>query len=412
MPAAPPTRPATLAVAPGLAAVRLIVGQDVAGAADLTDAFADGPETLAQAVADAGVTAVGIALPGDLVTTATLGAADLPAKDRRAFLLGRFEDATGVDADSVLIDFLGPADAPRVLAVAADRRPWAEVVAALRAAGVRVTTLAPTALLATNALATAADVLLLGDGSGGVEVLGRGGTWRTASTDAADNRLALILGQLAGDGTLAVAASPADVRWNDVADLPAVGSVQQLELSPTEAAANVIAVGGPFPCDLLGHGSAGGDGGTPWVKLAYAAAAALLLVAIGGGVLAWRAADAQAAALAEQEAVYRAVVPDGPLPPNVPAKLRALARDEAGGSADVLVELRSLLARLPGEPDSRITQIELSDAGLTLGGEASDVRAADGLKDALGTVGQRLTVQNLDRTDTGSVAFQIVGGGR
>ena len=331
--------------------------------------------------------------------------ADLPTgRQRRQALLYRLEEKLPVAAEDVVADFI-QTSGERALGVCVERRELEPIVRALEAAGARVGTICPAALLAVQhwlrerASADAAEFILWSRGDAAELFLltnGAVAAWYLLPDEPADVAL-LVRMAMAGGGSrparLVACGVRADVVGRvrelgiDVAESPAV---DMRELATLGAAA--VARGRVRPwVEFAGGGERFARGAVPrWL-----AAAVVLLVASLAIAMFVRAARYERVAAgyeAEQEGLFRRALPGQPVPADVRSRLASEAqagtRGAAGGAGagaygTNLVALRDVMTHLPKDVRFRVYEMRVGDGAFTLEGEAASHGDADGVAAAL-----------------------------
>jgi len=350
---------------------------------------------------------------------ASVKTAGLPPKNRRRAMAYRLEEKLPIAVEDVVADFVPQdvADDDVTLGVCAQKRPLAEIVDALEAAGVAVAAICPAALLSLQAVLDEGTkerldaVVWPNDRGGGLELFtlrnGRPGSWSIVDGGIAGlmRELRLELGADAGgNGPRVIGAcgiapevlksvtGQSDLRWSVLSIDPRAGA--------TSLAGSVLA-GTTAPwIDLRRDELAVGDGLRRVRTPLTAAGIALvcLLVALCGAML-WRSGryDAAAAGYAEeQRAEFRRAFPGTPVPADVRSRLEAEERNVRGLSGgdtaapadrrSALVTLRELVTHLPEEEAVRYRILELRlDGGdrFTLEGQATAHGDADAIAASL-----------------------------
>ena len=393
------------------------------GRADVTAVDATGDSDPAQTAARiaAALSAVGgyrgqgvvLALPSRWCCCAAIELAALPARNRREAMLYRLEGRLPDAAEDVCADFIvGDSSALGVCALAQSVAPLTD---ALEAAGAKVDSVCPAALLALQHLATGGrlkdlDALVWVDGPNADLFLldsGKPANWYHVPAEVADValRLSAAAAKKAGPLKVGVVAAPTPGFVAELAEASKADAVSVEGALPTRDAAVLgaqdVQAGKVEPWVELRRGplaapSASRRFGAP---LAAALAAGLVLLICVDSALFWRATRYERLArihLQEQEASFRRVFPLQEVPPDPQSRLaseyRRLQRVTGGGgegragAPSALSLLHRVLTRLPRDVRFLVHDLRLGDGHVYMEGQArshADAEAvAAGLREA------------------------------
>ncbi len=425
--------------------------------------LADGDEpwrpVSAEAVAQvaAALTALGhkgqpvcLGLPSEMVLAGQVDCEGLPRKRRRQAMLFRLEEQLPLEAERLTADFLPPA-AGRAMGLAVRTDRVRGILDLLGAAGIEISCICPTAMLALWDLLDGRprqaggggdpDYLLLAR-PGGLDAFamtdGQPVRWHTANGDAS-----LLLGGIEADllsrpgegrrgGVEVAGQAPPDLverlRASVAVEEVSAGADQEdqegqedWQLQSAARGAAALLAGKPagwvdFRRDALSPGSRWQRLGAP---LRLAGALALALVLTAGALMIRRAGRYEQVAHDHQDAqaaAFRKLYPNTPVPPSVLARLRSQAARLAGVSGTghelptqsrVLDQLRAILAHLPPSTRLRIVEIRVDAAGIFLEGQVRTHPDAQTLARALAQGGFAVEAPRTENLSAGGVSFTL-----
>jgi hypothetical protein len=391
------------------------------------------------ALAEWGCTGQGLCLglPSDTVLAAQVDTGDLPRRDRDLAMLYRLEEQFPLAAEHLTADFLPPAGG-RALGLAVQTQQVRAVIDRLTDAGVEVTAVCPTALLALwqalHACDRAADYVILADG-GHVDIFRMAGrcpaAWSVAAANAADAVKCLQADLLDNPTVLKQPAATVvgELPWDVQAALPA--ETDAVLSRPDET--SVIDLAARAACRLLGGEPTAWvdlrrDGlapPNPWARVwglarSAIALAMLAMVAVTGMFYCrgMRYEDAAQQLEADQVAEFQRVYPNQRKPPNVKVRLRsdlALLSGVSGSGFDMpdqpaaLDTLLRITTNLPPNIRLRITEMRIDPTGIVLEGQARAHSDAELIARTLKQGGLEMDPPRTEQLVAGGVAFTMTG---
>jgi hypothetical protein len=349
-----------------------------------------------------------LAVPSAWCLCAAVRLDDLPPRSGRQAMIFRLEEKLPVSAEDVVADLAPSNDGEAALGVCVEKKTLAPLVESLERRGIAVEAICPASLLALQHLLSdmhEADALVWPAGDGSLELFTlRGGTPRSWT----------LLPDEPGDLLLHVELAPRDRSMgmnfvalglrkpllDALAGLHNVRVIERETVHPDEAAAAMARA------VLAGEAEA-------WVNLrrdelavrdrvrlvhtslAFAAAAMTLCLVSLSGTMLWRAhryGRLAAAYADQQQAAFRRVFPEQPVPMDVSSRLASEARALRGVSGDAsapppdapgLLALRDLITRLPPGVRFRLLDLRLDPGRFTIEGQALSHGDADAIVGAL-----------------------------
>jgi len=379
-----------------------------------------------------------LGLPSGLVMVAAVDATNLPRRGRRTAMIYRAEEQLPLEAEGLTADFL-PAIGGRALGLAVETRRVRALLDRLVEAGVEVTSICPTSLLAvqraTGREGETCDYLLVAT-SGGVDVCRMtGGTvvgWFSASAEAGDLVRAVqadllirpaededlragLLGPLP-DGVADRFQRETGVRLEPLADGPAIALAarEAVAIAQGDRAAWV-----DFRRDNLAAPNA-------WRRLAgplrLAVALGLALLVTLSALFFWRGTRYETLATRfEEDArnVYMTLCPNQAVPVNVRSRLKSETARLAGLSGAIggvprqpsaLETFRQLVVGLPRDLRFRLVEVRIDSSGLLLEGEARSHGDAETVARTLSRSGAlQMDSPRSESLAKGGVVFTLVG---
>jgi hypothetical protein len=332
-----------------------------------------------------------LAIPSAWSLCAPIETAGLPARNRQLALAYRLEDQLPIAAEELIVDFLPfePAD-PQTLGISAQKSQLLPVVESLESSGVAVGSICPLALLAAEQLLSqglpeviSADAAAWPSDQPGVLELfilqnARVVKWHSLPDEPGDLLLHLAI-EFRGDQNgirkfLGVNLRPEIfAALSTHASLIVTASESPDPLHAAASMAGSILAGRAVPWIELRRGDLAVKDPLRQVRTPLTWAAAALVIctlAVCGGML-WRANrfDQLAARDADrQQAIFRQVFQNDPLPVDVRSRLAAEERGLHGLTGDTsspaaaengLVILRDLILHLPAADELRYRVLEL-----------------------------------------------------
>jgi hypothetical protein len=374
-----------------------------------------------------------LALPSRHCLSASVATHDLPARQRKHALLYRLEEKLPIAAEELAADFIPGGNT--ALGVAVEKRTLEPIIASITAAGKRVATICPTSLLALQRMGDevsleAASLVLWSDGAGGAELFslvdGRPAAWFTLPDEPDD--VAMHIAMMVGDNLKAATLVGFGIRADVQARLREIGlhhvtqhdAISFHDLA-TAAGAQILAGKREAWIDVNDSASRRDRGLRK--ATAWAAAAAIVLLASMAGALGMRAA--RYTALAEQyemaqQRIFRQALPGQAMPGDVRSRLASEAQQAMRTTPDGrvnrkaagqgLLTLRDVMDHLPTNVRFRIYEVQLGENDFTLLGEARSHGDAQGISDALRSrPGFVIDAPGTEQKAGGGVRFTIAG---
>ncbi len=353
---------------------------------------------------------VTLTLPSHWCLPATISLDGLPRKNRRHFMVYRFEERIPLAVEEVAVEFISPdGSSTAALGVAAQIKPIQPLVDAIERAGINLAAIAPISMLALQSLlgtsrAERCDAVAWGtDGKAELFILagGRPSAWYVTGTAPHDLALYICAHAPAGADPLRVlCVNGGHDPGPALMELPGVKVTAVVQRSMEEAAIDAIAYaesGGPLWFDFRRVGLSSADPGRELRSglVRIGVAVALLWGAMCGGML-WRANwYRHAAARSEQrlEDVYRATFPAKSIPASILSRLESERKRLGGMSGEgashfpvrgaALLLFHDTLAHLPRDLRYRVADLRWTDDRLYVEGQSRSHADANVIAEAL-----------------------------
>jgi type II secretory pathway component PulL len=391
---------------------------------------------LRQLMRDQGYTGQGImlAVPSAWCLCATVQMDDLPRRNRRSLMLYRLEEKLPIPAEELVVDFVEPkASANSLLGVGARLEPLRPVIEALEAAGISISSICPTALLALQGCreVNGAEIVLCDSGDGAIDVQGlcdsRPENWHRVGADAEALTLELRWHTLQRQRPLritCIGVTPALVEVaTDIPGIESVSCAQTSALLSATSAANDALHGRTQPyLDLRRDALAPTDPLRQMrTSLNWAAAALIFLALCVAGAMLVQANRYQSLRtdLRQKQAdIFHRTLPDQQLPVSVKSRLASEERKLRGvsGQASPLPEhlsalstMRRVMDALPRNLRYRLLELRFTGDTFYLEGQARSYSDAEAIAAALRRIDylQVDPPQSEQRADQ-SVAFTLL----
>ena len=417
-----------LAIEPGGGAVSHTI--ELAGKPSLQEAA----EELRHVLGSAGVSthALVVAVESAACFSATIETAGLPRRARRTAMLYRLEAKLPLEAENLLADFA--VHNGQALAVCIRNDAVEPVLEALEACRFVIAAVVPQAVLALqgsevlNRLEHQGPIFVLWRDGESAELLemidGQPVRWLTLRADPGDVSLAIasqVLSRRAPARVLACGEA-GDLWLADLADVQVTTGVEFTPEPNALKAAGEILAGRLSPWFDLRPARGMLASRSLRRPLMSAAVTMALCLMCSIGAMTWRGhryALLGAAAAERKQQIFQGLFPGRPVPLGVESRLRSALRQLQGGGGpadsvrlgpDAMAALLEVLTRLPVEPRSRITELELSPTRVQVVGEVRSHVDADLIASSL----RRSLVIRFDdpqtqQTPHGSVQLSLSG---